>query len=79
MIFKKPKKKTIKKAYMVKQDTPPEKTVASLHPEFLKRFEAGEASFDIIAPQDMMEHTIEGGEAAVEQCEYYRSYKNSLE
>ena len=38
-----------------------------IHPEFLKRLEAGEASFDIIAPQDMVGHTVEGGRLTVKE------------
>lgn len=50
----------------------------SIHPEFLRRLEAGDASFDIIAPQDMVGHTIEGGRLTVKESgEMYRHLAKS--
>lgn len=44
-----------------------------VHPEFLKRLASGDAEFDIIAPQDMVGHTVEGGRLSVaESAEMYR-------
>lgn len=44
-----------------------------VHPEFLKRLASGDAEFDIIAPQDMVGHTVEGGRLSVaESAEMYK-------
>ena len=44
-----------------------------INPEFLERVANGDGAFDIIAPQDMVGHTIKGGRLTVkESAEMYR-------
>ena len=49
------------------------KETGGIHPEFLRRLKEGLAEFDIIAPQDMVGHTIDGGRLSVKESgEMYR-------
>ncbi len=43
------------------------KQTGGVHPDFLQGIASGKAAFDIIAPQDMVGHTIEGGRLTVRE------------